>query len=208
MELKYPFELQELPYAYEALEPYIDVETMHIHHDRHVKTYNDNLNNALKDHEDLQGLSLEQLMKELPKIPEAYRTPIKNNAGGVYNHNFYFSILSPDSKGAVVGELKEAIDKVFGSFDNFKEEFKKNALGRFGSGWAWLVVDDKKELKIISTANQDSVLELGYVPIIVIDVWEHAYYLKYQNKRADYVDQWFHVVDWDMANQKYLDAIK
>jgi Fe-Mn family superoxide dismutase len=147
-------------------------------------------------------------MKELPNLPENIRTAARNNAGGVWNHNFYFDIMTPDAKGEPVGELKEAIDKAFTSFDNFKEEYKKSALGRFGSGWAWLVVDDKKELKIVSTPNQDSVIELGFKPVIAIDVWEHAYYLKYQNKRVDYIGQWFQVVDWDKANNNYLSAIK
>ncbi len=202
------FELTPLPYAYDALEPYIDTLTMEIHHGRHVKTYVDNLNNLLKDHSEFQSWSLEKIAENLEQLPEAIRTGVRNNAGGVLNHNWFFAHLAANGKQAPEGALAAAIEKTYGSFDNFKAEFKKAALGRFGSGWAWLAVDDKKNLVILSTANQDNVLSVGLKPIILIDVWEHAYYLKYQNKRADYVDQYFHIVDWEKASQVYSDLVQ
>ncbi len=202
------FELTPLPYAYDALEPYIDTLTMEIHHGRHVKTYVDNLNNLLKDHSEFQSWSLEKIAENLEQLPEAIRTGVRNNAGGVLNHNWFFAHLAANAKQAPEGALAAAIEKTYGSFDNFKAEFKKAALGRFGSGWAWLAVDDKKNLVILSTANQDNVLSVGLKPIILIDVWEHAYYLKYQNKRADYVDQYFHIVDWEKASQVYSDLVQ
>lgn len=202
------FELTPLPYAYDALEPYIDTLTMEIHHGRHVKTYVDNLNNLLKDHSEFQSWSLEKIAENLEQLPEAIRTGVRNNAGGVLNHNWFFAHLAANAKQAPEGALAAAIEKTYGSFDNFKAEFKKAALGRFGSGWAWLAVDDKKNLVILSTANQDNVLSVGLKPIILIDVWEHAYYLKYQNKRADYVDQYFHIVDWEKASQVYSDLVR
>lgn len=207
MSQSYPFELKPLPYSYEALEPYIDSTTMHIHHEKHVQTYVDNLNGVLKQHPEYQSWSLEKLVKEVGSLPKEIQGPVRNNAGGVSNHNFYFANMTPDSSKAPVKELKEAIDKKFTSFENFKDEFRKAALGRFGSGWAWLVVNANKELEIVSTPNQDSVLESGYVPVVAIDVWEHAYYLKYQNKRADYVGQWFEVVNWEEANKNYTEAL-
>lgn len=202
------FELTPLPYAYDALEPYIDTLTMEIHHGRHVKTYVDNLNNLLKDQPDFQSWSLEKIVENLEQLPEAIRTGVRNNAGGVLNHNWFFAHLSGNAKQEPEGALAAAIEGTFGSFENFKAEFKKAALGRFGSGWAWLTLDDKNNLVITSTANQDNVLSIGLKPIIMIDVWEHAYYLKYQNKRADYVDQYFHIVDWEKASQVYSDLVK
>lgn len=199
----YPFQLPALKYAYNALEPYIDEATMRIHHDKHHQAYIDNLNKALEKYPELQDKTLEYLLSNLEKLPKEIKEQVRNNAGGHYNHTFFWEIIGPNKGGEAKGELKTTIDKTFGSFDKFKEEFKKEALGRFGSGWAWLIKDDKGNLKIVSTPNQDGPVELGVKPIIAIDVWEHAYYLKYQNKRAEYIDNWWNVVDWDKAEQLY-----
>lgn len=201
------FQLKPLPYAYSALEPYIDTMTMEIHHGRHVKTYVDNLNGLLESHPEFQSWSLEQIVTNLDKLPESIRTGVRNNAGGVLNHDLFFAHLTPNAGKTPVGKLAEAITETFGSFDEFKVQFKKAALGRFGSGWAWLALTNDKKLVITSTPNQDNVLAEGLQPIILIDVWEHAYYLKYQNKRADYVDQYFNVIDWEKANQVYSDLV-
>jgi Fe-Mn family superoxide dismutase len=192
-----PHELVKLPYAYDALEPHIDARTMEIHHSKHHATYVSNLNNALQPHADLQGKSLEELLKDLNAVPEAVRTAVRNNGGGVFNHNMYWMMMAPKAGGVPKGEVAKAIDTTFGSFSAFQEQFAKAALGRFGSGWAWLVVDKAGKLAITSTANQDSPISEGLRPILTADVWEHAYYLKYQNRRADYVAAWWNVVDWE-----------
>lgn len=197
------FELKPLPYSYDALEPYIDAETMMLHHDKHHQSYVDNLNNALSKHPDIQFNSLEELLLNVDKLPADIQIAIKNNAGGVYNHNFFWTIMGPNKGGSPTEDLGRAIERDFGSFKAFKDEFKKAALGRFGSGWAWLASDKDGKLSIVSTANQDTLLPLGLTPIIVIDVWEHAYYLKYQNRRADYIENWWNVVDWNKAQENY-----
>lgn len=203
MKETYPFKLKPLPYAYEALEPYIDQETMHYHHDKHLQAYVDNLNKALEEHPELHGKTLIELLQNLESLPEAIQTAVRNNGGGVLNHNLYFDGMTPDSPKAPVGKLAEAIDRDFGSFEIFKEAFKKAALGRFGSGWAWLVSDKDGKLQIVSTPNQDVPMNLKVNPILEIDVWEHAYYLKYKNQRAAYIDNWFNVVDWNRAEELY-----
>ena len=187
----YPFELPELPYAYDALEPYIDKETMHFHHDKHLKTYVDNLNKALEGHPEYHSWTLERLLSDLDQLPEGMRTAVRNNAGGVYNHDLYFDLMSPGDK-----ELPSAIADAFGSGEEFKKQMKAAALGQFGSGFAWLVADGSGKLKVIALPNQDNPLSQGLRPILGLDVWEHAYYLKYQNLRGDYIDNWFHVIDW------------
>ncbi len=199
----YKFELMPLPYDYSALEPYIDTKTMQIHHDRHLQTYVDNLNAALSGYPEYQNWPLEKLIRHSNWLPDEIRTKVKNNAGGVYNHNLYFNNLSPNKKTQPSGALADAINSVFGSFENFKEAFKKQALAVFGSGYAWLVVDKDNQLRIITTANQDTPLTLDACPLMTIDVWEHAYYLKHYNKRADYIDDWFNVVDFDKALDNY-----
>jgi Fe-Mn family superoxide dismutase len=199
----YKFELKPLPYAYEALEPYIDAETMHFHHDKHLQTYVNNLNNALEKYPELYNWNLKKLVKEYKKLPEEIQIPIKNNAGGVFNHNFYFDNIGNASKNEPSGSLKTAIENTFGSFENFKTEFKTSALGRFGSGYAWLVSNSKKEISLLSTANQDTPLNLDLIPILTVDVWEHAYYLKYKNLRATYLDNWFNVVNWDKISNNF-----
>lgn len=199
------FELPQLPYAYDALEPHIDRETMNIHHTKHHNTYVTNLNKALEGHADLQGKSLEELISNLDAVPESIRTAVRNNGGGHANHSLFWKILSPNGGGTPSGELLEAINKKFGSFDAFKEEFTKAATGRFGSGWAWLVVNNG-ELEVTSTPNQDSPLMEGKTPILGLDVWEHAYYLKYQNRRPEYISAFWNVVNWDEVAKLYSEA--
>jgi len=196
------YKLPELPYAYDALEPHIDKETMNIHHTKHHNTYVTNVNNALEGHDDLASKSVEELISDLNAVPENIRTAVRNNGGGHANHTFFWNILSPSGGGNPTGPLAEAIDKKFGSFDAFKEEFAKAAATRFGSGWAWLVANNG-ELEIMSTPNQDSPLMEGKTPILGLDVWEHAYYLNYQNRRPDYVSAFWNVVNWDEVSKNF-----
>ncbi len=195
-------ELPALPYSFDALEPHIDALTMEIHHDRHHGTYVNNLNNALEGHPELQEKTVEELISDLNSVPEDIRTAVRNNGGGHANHSMFWEIMSPDGGGTPSGALSDEINKTFGSFDQFKEEFAKAAAGRFGSGWAWLVLDNGK-LSIMSTANQDNPLMEGKKPVFGLDVWEHAYYLKYQNKRPDYISAFWNVVNWDEVNKRY-----
>lgn len=199
-------ELPALPYDYNALEPHIDEQTMRIHHDRHHGTYVNNLNNALEGHADLAAKSLDDLLASLDSVPENIRTAVRNNGGGHSNHTFFWQILSPNGGGAPTGTLADAINDTFGSFDAFKEKFAAAAAGRFGSGWAWLIVDNGK-LAITSTPNQDTPIMDGLTPILGLDVWEHAYYLKYQNKRPEYIKAFWNVVNWDEVSKRY-DAAK
>ncbi|EJV52576.1 superoxide dismutase [Mn] 1 [Bacillus toyonensis] len=198
-------ELPNLPYAYDALEPHFDKETMNIHHTKHHNTYITNLNAALEDHAELADKSVEELVANLNEVPEAIRTAVRNNGGGHANHTFFWTILSPNGGGQPVGELATAIEAKFGSFDAFKEEFAKAGATRFGSGWAWLVVNNG-ELEVTSTPNQDSPLTEGKTPVIGLDVWEHAYYLNYQNRRPDYIGAFWNVVDWNAAEKRYQEA--
>lgn len=197
------FKLMPLPYAYDALEPYIDKETMIIHHTKHHKAYVDNLNKLLSNYPDLSSKTLEELLTNLDTLPKDIKQGVINNAGGVYNHNFFWTIMAPNQKGIPMGDLAKSIERDFGSFEEFKSKFKESAMSRFGSGWAWLVSDKNGKLSIISTANQDTPISIGLTPIIGIDVWEHAYYLKYQNKRSDYIDNWWNIVNWEQANKNY-----
>lgn len=188
--------LPPLPYENAALEPHIDAKTMEIHHDRHHNAYVTNLNKALEGHPDLEALSIEDLCKNIATVPEAIRAAVRNNGGGHFNHTLFWNIMGPNAGGAPSGELAAAIDSAFGSFDAFKEAFGKAGVGRFGSGWAWLVVTDGK-LAITSTPNQDNpLMDNSGTPILGLDVWEHAYYLNYQNKRPDYIAAWWNVVNW------------
>ena len=196
-------ELVKLAYAYDALEPHIDARTMEVHHSKHHATYVANLNNALQPHADLQGKPLEALLADLNAVPEAVRTAVRNNGGGVLNHNMYWMMMAPKAGGQPKGEVAKAIDAAFGSFAAFQEQFTKAGLGRFGSGWAWLVVDKSGKLAITSTANQDTPISEGLRPILTVDVWEHAYYLKYQNRRADYLAAWWNVVDWEAVSRLF-----
>ncbi|PHE93314.1 superoxide dismutase [Bacillus pseudomycoides] len=196
------YELPALSYAFDALEPHFDEQTMMIHHDRHHATYVNNLNAALEGHDDLSTKSVEELIAKLDSVPENIRTAVRNNGGGHANHSLFWAILSPNSGGAPTDVVAEAINTTFGSYDQFKDQFTKAATGRFGSGWAWLVVDNG-QLAITSTPNQDSPLMEGKKPILGLDVWEHAYYLNYQNKRPDYISAFFNLINWDEVNKLY-----
>ena len=199
------YEVPALPYAYNALEPHIDEQTMVIHHDRHHAAYVNNLNAALEGQDDLSSKSIEDLVSNLNAVPENIRTAVRNNGGGHANHSLFWQVMSPNGGGAPTGEVADAITSTFGSYDKFKEEFSKAAATRFGSGWAWLVVDNGK-LAVTSTPNQDSPLMEGKTPILGLDVWEHAYYLKYQNKRPDYIGAFFNVINWDEVNKRFAAA--
>lgn len=200
-------ELPALPYSFDALEPHIDAKTMEIHHDRHHGTYVANLNAALEGHADLQEKTIEELLSDLNALPAEIRGAVQNNGGGHANHTLFWQILSPNGGGTPSGEVGQAINNTFGSFENFKDTFTDAAIKRFGSGWAWLVVKDGK-LEVTSTANQDTPLSEGATPILGLDVWEHAYYLKYQNKRPDYIAAFWNVVNWDEVNRRYQEAVK
>ena len=189
--------LPNLPYDYNALEPHIDAKTMSIHHDKHHQGYVNNLNAALEKYPDLQNEALVELLADLEAIPADIRTAVRNNGGGHANHSLFWRCMSPQGGGEPQGNLAEAINKSFGSFDSFKEQFTKAAATRFGSGWAWLCVDGNSKLIVTSTPNQDNPVSEGLVPILGLDVWEHAYYLNYQNRRPDYIAAWWNVVNWD-----------
>lgn len=201
------FELPQLSYAYDALEPHIDARTMEIHHSKHHGGYTSKLNAALEGHADLQGKSIEELLAGLSDLPESIRTAVRNNGGGFANHNLFWAVMSPNGGGAPAGELGDAINSTFGSFDAFKEQFASAAATRFGSGWAWLVAESDGSLSITSTPNQDTPLMDGKTPILGLDVWEHAYYLNYQNRRPDYITAWWNVVNWDEVANRYT-AVK
>ncbi|MEX0932984.1 MAG: superoxide dismutase [Candidatus Pacearchaeota archaeon] len=201
------FGLPELGYDYDALEPYIDKETMEIHHSKHHQTYIDKLNKALEGHEELQGKSAEELLKELDSISETIRTAVKNNAGGHLNHAFFWTILKKDVP--VQGSILEAIKRDFESYENFLEQFKDAAVTQFGSGWAWLVLNpETKKLEIAKTKDHETPITDGKVPLMVVDVWEHAYYLKYQNRRPEYVDAFIKVINWENVNENYNKSIQ
>ena len=197
------YKLPELPYAYDALEPHIDARTMEIHHTKHHNTYVTNLNAALEGHDELAAKSVEDLIADMDAIPADIRTAVRNNGGGHANHSFFWEILSADGGGKPSGALAEAIDKKFGSFEAFQDEFAKAAAGRFGSGWAWLIADDNGNVEVMSTPNQDSPIMEGKKPILGLDVWEHAYYLNYQNRRPDYIQAFWNVVNWDKVQEHY-----
>ncbi|EDP7441311.1 superoxide dismutase [Listeria monocytogenes] len=200
------YELPKSPYTYDALEPNFDKETMEIHYTKHHNTYVTKLNEAVAGHPELASKSVEELVANLDSVPEDIRGAVRNHGGGHANHTLFWSILSPNGGGAPTGNLKAAIESEFGTFDEFKEKFNAAAAARFGSGWAWLVVNDGK-LEIVSTANQDSPLSDGKTPVLGLDVWEHAYYLKFQNRRPEYIDTFWNVINWDEANKRF-DAAK
>ena len=201
-------QLPPLPYANNALEPHIDETTMMIHHDRHHNAYVTNLNAALEAHPDLQGKSIEALIGDLNSVPEAIRGAVRNNGGGHANHSLFWETISPNGGGTPTGALAAAIDSELGGFDKFKEDFAKAGATRFGSGWAWLAVGPDKKLKVYSLPNQDSPIMEGDTPILGLDVWEHAYYLKYQNKRPDYIAAFWNVVNWAEVGKRYEAAVK
>ena len=200
-----PFVLPPLPYDYDALEPHIDARTMEIHHDKHHAAYVANLNKAVTDHPDLGKKPIEELMRDLSAVPENIRTAVRNNGGGHCNHSLFWQMMKKDGGGEPTGDLAKAIDAAFGNFSTFRENFGKAGLGQFGSGWAWLVLDGKT-LKIEPTPNQDTPLSTGKTPLLGVDVWEHAYYLKYQNKRADYINAWWNVVNWEFVAGQFAKA--
>lgn len=199
-----PFQMLSLPYPYEALEPYIDAKTVELHYSKHHTTYLNNLNGAIEKYPELANLTIEDLLLDLNKVPEAIRTVVRNNGGGYYNHNIYWSIMGPNQGGEPGGKLGSALESTFGSFASFKEQLEKAGLGRFGSGWAWLSKRSDGSLLIHSTPNQDTPLADDLFPVIGVDVWEHAYYLKYQNRRAEYLTNWWNLVNWKEAEKRYL----
>ena len=200
------YDTPALPYAFDALEPHIDAKTMEIHHDKHHAGYVSKLNAALEGHDDLASHSVEDLMRNLSSVPEEKRTAVRNNGGGHANHSLFWTIMSPSGGGEPTGELADKINAKFGSYDAFKEQFANAAATRFGSGWAWLTVDSSGELNVESTPNQDTPLSEGRTPILGLDVWEHAYYLNYQNKRPDYISAFWQVVDWNAVGERYAAA--
>jgi Fe-Mn family superoxide dismutase len=203
--MAYPFQLPDLPYAFDALEPHIDARTMEIHHDRHHKGYTDKLNAAIEKHPDWQDRSISDILRSIDRVPEDIRTAVRNNGGGYVNHDMFWKIMSPDGGGEPSGELADAIGSKFGSFSQFKEKLTGTASSQFGSGWGWLVLVDGG-IEVYSTPNQDSPYMKGHVPLLGVDVWEHAYYLKYQNKRDDYLNAWWNVVDWGAVAERYSNA--
>lgn len=202
------FTLPALKYGFDALEPVIDQQTMEIHHGKHHQAYVNNLNAALEGHEELSGKTLEELLANIDALPESIRTAVRNNGGGHFNHSLFWELLAAPSENNVpTGDLAAAIEKRFSSFDKFKEEFAKAATGRFGSGWAWLVVNHDKQIEVTSTPNQDSPIMTGETAILGLDVWEHAYYLAYQNRRPDYISNFFKIVNWNAVSAKYEQAL-
>jgi len=202
--MKYPYSLPPLPYSYDALEPYIDAMTMEIHYTKHHQAYINNLNSALEKYSNLHNLELEEILRNLEQLPEEIRIIVRNNGGGHYNHSLFWEIMKPNGGGEPREKLKEEIEKNFGSFEEFKNLFSEVALKHFGSGWAWLVLTPDKKLKVYSLPNQDSPLMNGDMPIMGIDVWEHAYYLKYQNRRNEYIQAWWNIVNWDKVEDNLL----
>lgn len=201
-------ELPQLKYDYNALEPYVDGLTMTIHHTKHHQTYINNLNAALEKYPEFAHKDVKELLTNLDALPEDIKQAVINNGGGHYNHSLFWDMMTPNGSGKPSGNLEEAINKKFGSFESFKDVFAKAAATRFGSGWAWLVVNSQGELEVMSTPNQNNPISEGLIPVLGLDVWEHAYYLKYQNKRPDYVTNWWNVVNWDEVSRLYNEAIK
>jgi Fe-Mn family superoxide dismutase len=201
--MPYPFKLPDLPYAFDALEPHIDAKTMEIHHDKHHAAYTNKLNEALEKHPELQGKSIEELLGSIDSVPDAIRTTVRNNGGGYANHSLFWAIMGPDGGGEPGGALADAISSTFGSFDSFRKKVSDAAAGQFGSGWGWLVRDGAGKLDVYSTPNQDSPLMRGHTPLLGVDVWEHAYYLKYQNRRPDYLQAWWNTVNWAEVAKRF-----
>jgi Fe-Mn family superoxide dismutase len=197
------FEVPPLPYDYSALEPFIDTQTMHLHHDKHHQAYVTSLNAAIDKAPELKSLTVEELVKSLENVPEAIRTAVRNHGGGHVNHSMFWTIMGPNAGGEPSGAIAEAIKSTFGDFASFKEKFNDAGVKQFGSGWAWLVRDSAGKLHIMSTPNQDSPIPQGYYPVLGNDVWEHAYYLKYQNRRAEYLREWWNVVNWAEVNKRF-----
>jgi superoxide dismutase, Fe-Mn family len=203
--MPYPFKLPDLPYAVNALEPHIDAKTMEVHHDKHHAAYTNKLNEALEKHAGVQGKSIEDLLRGIDSLPEDIRGAVRNNGGGYANHAMFWAIMGPNGGGEPTGALADAIRQKFGAFSDFRQKVNAAGAGQFGSGWAWLVASDNG-LEVYSTANQDSPLMKGHRPILGVDVWEHAYYLKYQNRRPDYLEAWWNTLNWDEIGKRYNDA--
>lgn len=203
MSNSYPFDLMVLPYDYSALQPSVSKTTLEFHHDKHHQTYVNNLNAALEGSKEFRKKNLEEILSSLDKLPNDIAAAVTNNGGGVFNHNFYFEALTIPSTIVPTKKFEDAITAAFGSFESFLAEFKKAALAQFGSGWAWLAVDNDANLKIVRTANQETPLKDGLKPLLTIDVWEHAYYLDYQNRRADYIDAYFKIVNWEVVSKRH-----
>ncbi|MGL4738265.1 MAG: superoxide dismutase [Cellulosilyticaceae bacterium] len=201
--MKNQYTITPLPYNYDALEPYIDARTVEIHHDKHQQAYVDKLNLAISKHPELFSNSVAQLLTNLDQIPDDIKKDVINQGGGVYNHTFYWNNLSPTASKEPIGNLGTAIDETFGNYDNLKAQFKAAAISNFGSGWTWLAKDPSGKLVLLNTANQDSPISYGYTPLMTMDVWEHAYYLKYQNLRPDYIDALFNIINWDYVEQLF-----
>ena len=201
------YSLPDLHYAYDALEPFIDAQTMEIHHQKHHNAYITKLNGALESSSEWQGKDIEEIVKNLNSVPESIRTAVRNNGGGHYNHSLFWNIMGPNSGGDPAGDLASSINEEFGSFVEFKENFSGAAVNRFGSGWAWLVLDPSGKLAVLSTANQDNPVTDGFKPLMGLDVWEHAYYLKYQNRRPEYIQNWWNVVNWSAVADQ-LDSLR
>lgn len=201
------YSLPSLPYAYGALEPYIDTLTMEIHHTKHHQGYVHNLNKALEEYPDLQKKSLEELLNNIHSLPKDIQTAVRNNGGGHYNHSLFWRIMTAKGAEEPKGTLREQINRDFGTFDDFKHLLTTTAKSAFGSGWAWLCLNDNGDLTVVSTSNQDSPLMQGLKPVLGLDVWEHAYYLKYQNRRPDYISAWWHVINWEQAEQNYRELL-
>ena len=201
-----PYQLPELKFAYDALVPYIDARTVEIHHGKHHKTYVDRFNAAIAGKPQIENLSGEEILANLDKVPEEARAAVRNNGGGAVNHSLYWSVIAPKAGGEPKGPVADAIKAAFGTFAEFKVKFSDAALTQFGSGWAWLVVNKENKLEIVKTANQDSPLSAGKKPVLLIDVWEHAYYLNYQNRRPDYIEAFYNVINWEKVNELYLKA--
>ncbi len=200
------YQLPELKYAYDALEPYIDAKTVETHHGKHHKTYVDRFNVAIAGKPQIENLSGEAILSDLDKVPEEARAAVRNNGGGAVNHSLYWAVIGPKAGGEPKGPVADAIKAAFGTFAEFKAKFSDAAVTQFGSGWAWLVVNKEKKLEIIKTANQDSPLSIGKTPVLLVDVWEHAYYLKYQNRRPEYVEAFYNVINWEKVNELYLSS--
>jgi Fe-Mn family superoxide dismutase len=198
------FELPKLPYSYDALEPYLDAKTMEVHYTKHHAGYVAKLNDALAGFPELQKKTVRELVEELQNMPDSVKSAVKNHGGGHFNHSLFWELMKPRGGGAPTGELSSAIMATFGSFEKFQEEFTKAGGGVFGSGWAWLAMSNREGLKIIQTSNQENPISNGFKPVLCLDVWEHAYYLKYQNRRPDYIAAWWNVVNWDQANTNFI----
>ena len=202
------FQLPKLPYAMDALEPYMDAKTVEVHYTKHHATYVNNLNAAIENYDDWNKLSIKEILTKIDSVPEEIRTAVQNNGGGHYCHTLFWESMDPNGGGEPTGELKEAIEKQFESFENFKDLMSKAAIGQFGSGYGWLVMNDKGELEILSTPNQNTPLKDGKEPLLIVDVWEHAYYLKYQNRRPEFLENWWNLVNWDKIEERYAEAKK